>query len=104
MNPIRDTAYSGILRKSADKFYLERVDGQAINLLIPDNVNLNNFIGKRIFATGTFNSLTQYLTVLDATDLEVLPSSPVTIPTTSPSPSPADTPVEVPSSTSFKPD
>ncbi len=91
-NPNRDTAYSGILRKSGDKFYLQTGDGQAINLIIPTNVNLNNFIGKRIFATGTFNTLTGYLTVSDATDLEVLPVSPIPVPTNSPSPSPTEIP------------
>lgn len=90
-NPFRDTGYSGIVRKSVDKFYLQTGDGQAINLIIPSNVSLENFIGKRIFATGSFNTVTGYLTVINATDLEVLPASPVPVPTSSPSPTPEPT-------------
>lgn len=85
-NPFRDTAYAGILRKSGNNFYLQTGDGQAVNLIIPNNVNLNNLIGKRIFATGSFNVVTGYLTVIDATDLEVLPVSPVPVPTDTPAP------------------
>src|SRR5260221_2708014 len=88
----KDTAYAGILRKSGDKFYLQTGDGQAINLIAPKNVNLDNLVGKRIFATGVFNMQTEYLTVTDATDLEVLPTSPVPVPTTSSSPSPTEIP------------
>jgi hypothetical protein len=90
-NPLRNAGFAGILRKSGDKFFLQTGDGQAINLIIPANVNLNSFIGKRIFATGSFNTIAGYLTVQDATDLEVLPASPIPVPTSSPSPTPEPT-------------
>ncbi len=93
----KDTAYAGVLRKAGDKFYLQTGDGQAINLIIPSNVSLDNLVGKRIFATGVFNTVTEYLTVIDATDLEVLPVSPVPVPTTSPTPSPTEIPSSSPS-------
>ncbi len=87
----KDTAYAGVLRKSGERFYLQTGDGQAINLIIPSNVNLTNLVGKRIFATGSYNTQTGYLTVTDAMDLEVLPGSPIPVPTTAPTPSPTET-------------
>ncbi len=95
----KDTAYAGVLRKSGDRFYLQTGDGQAVNLIIPSNVNLNNLIGKRIFATGIFNTQTGYLTVTDATDLEVLPASPIPVPTIIPTPTPSPTETASPVST-----
>lgn len=104
-DPNRPAAYSGILRKGTDgRFYLQTGDGQAVNLIIPSNVSLEKYIGKRIFATGTYNTQTQFLTVTDATDLEVLPQQAVVVPTINPSPTPAptttptDTPIATPSS------
>jgi ParB family chromosome partitioning protein len=83
---VRDTAYAGILRKTAEeKFYLQTGDGQAVTLFVSVNVNLNKYIGKKIFASGRYNKLDDILYVTDASDLEVLiQSSP--IPTLSPTP------------------
>jgi hypothetical protein len=85
-DPWRDTAYAGILRKTAEeKFYLQTGDGQAVTLFVSVNVNLNKYIGKKIFASGRYNKLDDILYVTDASDLEVLiQSSP--IPTLSPTP------------------
>jgi len=72
-DPWRDTAYSGTLRKvSEGKYYLQTGDGQAVTLSIPENVNLEKFVGKRIFASGKYNRATEVLLVEDATDLEVV--------------------------------
>jgi hypothetical protein len=74
------------LRKTAEeKFYLQTGDGQAVTLFVSVNVNLNKYIGKKIFASGRYNKLDDILYVTDASDLEVLiQSSP--IPTLSPTP------------------
>lgn len=92
-DPWRDTAYAGILRKvSEGKYYLQTGEGQAVTLSVPQNVNLEKLIGRRIFASGRFNLQTQVLEVESATDLEVLPQSAVLVPTISPSPTPTITP------------
>lgn len=98
-DPNRPAAYSGVLRKGTDgRFYLQTGDGQAVNLIIPTNVSLEKYVGKRIFATGTYNTQTQFLTVTDTTDLEVLPQQAVIVPTITPSPTvqPTTTPTTQP--------
>lgn len=86
-DPWRDAAYSGTLRKIADgKFYLQTVDAKAINLAIPDNVNLEKYVGKRIFASGRYNVDSGVLEVTDATDLEVLPQQAQIVATIAPTP------------------
>jgi len=60
---------------------------------------LTNLIGKRIFATGSYNTQTGYLTVTDTMDLEVLPGSPVPVPTIIPTPTPSPTETASPVST-----
>ncbi len=88
-DPWRDSAYSGILRKTTDgKFYLQTASAQAITLSIPANVNLEKYVGKRIFASGRYNIQTQILVVTEGTPLEVLPPVIVTVPTSSPTPTP----------------
>jgi len=74
-NPWRETAFSGTLRFSNvdDRFYLTTTSAEAINLEIPDNVDLSELIGRRIFATGSYNEGSRILKVTDAADLEVLP-------------------------------
>lgn len=74
-SPWRETAFSGILRFSSmdDRFYLTTTLAEAINLEIPDNVDLTELIGRRIFATGNYNEKSRILKITDATDLEVLP-------------------------------
>lgn len=91
---IRDTAFSGILRttENGEKFFLETNSSEAISLEVPENINLNEFIGRRIFATGQFNSESRLLLVSEATNLELLPDKVTTVPTEEPKPTPTDTP------------
>ncbi len=90
----KDTAYTGTLRYSeaTQKYYLVTTSAEAITLEVPSNINLENYIDKRIFAAGKYNKSTRVLIVADAKDLEVLPKTPVSIPTTSPTPIPIETP------------
>ncbi len=91
-NPIRDTAFTGILRKVAtNQYYLQTGDGQAVTLQVPTNVDLESLIGKRIFASGKYNTQTGILLVENATSLEVLIKS-TSVPTSSPSPTPTPEP------------
>jgi hypothetical protein len=99
----RDEAYSGILRKIADgKYYLQTTDAKAINLTIPANVNLEKYVGKRIFASGRYNIVSGFLEVTDATDLEVLPQQAQTVATIAPTATPTVT--NKPISTPVPPD
>lgn len=95
----RDTAFSGILRttENGDKFYLETANAEAINLEVPENIELNNFVGSRIFATGRYTPENRVLLVSEATNLEVLPDEITTVPTEEPTPTPTQTPTNAPS-------
>jgi len=96
-NPWRDTAFSGLLKQSVNRFYLVTSDAEAITLEVPTNVNLVKYIGKRIFATGRYNQTTGILHVTDASDLEVLIQSapiPTIIITATPTITPTLTPTE----------
>ena len=86
----RDAAFTGELRHSllTNRYYLTTDSSEAINLEVPDNVNLKDFVGRRIFAIGKYQEETRTLLVTDATDLELLPSEAETIPTASPTPEP----------------
>ena len=100
----KETAYTGTLRYSeaTDKYYLVTTSAEAITLEVPSNINLENYVDKRIFAAGKFNKATRILIVADAKDLEVLPKTPVSIPTTTPTTTPTETPTPE-SSTSATP-
>lgn len=90
----RDTGFTGELRYVflTKRYYLTTSSSEAINLQVPDNVDLKNFVGRRIFATGKYHEETRTLLVVDAADLELLPTEAETIPTTEPTPQPpADT-------------
>jgi hypothetical protein len=82
----RDTGFTGTLRhvKLTDRYYLTTSSSEAINLEVPENVDLKDFVGRRIFATGKYHEETRTLLVVDAADLELLPSEAQTIPTTEP--------------------
>lgn len=94
-DPWRDTAFTGTLQYSNinKRYYLLTATSEAINLEVPQNIDLNKFIGKRIFATGRYNQSTRILVVEETQDLEILPNQIIPIPTTSttinPSPSPS---------------
>lgn len=98
----KETAYTGTLHftSSTGKYYLQvTTSSEAITLDVPPTLNLENLIGRRIFAVGKYNKTTRTLVVAEATDMEILPKSPVPIPTLPPTPTPSPTPEITPSST-----
>jgi len=107
---LRQTAFAGVLRYSLinNKYYLETNSSEAINLDIPNNINLDKFIGRRIFATGKYSDLQRNLIVSDVSDLEIFPEVEIPIPTLKPTSTPIETvtpestaiPSEIPSPTS----
>jgi len=104
----RQTAFAGILRftESNEKYFLETDSAEAINLEIPENINLDKFIERRIFATGQYSDSERLLIVSDISDLEIFPEIEIPIPTLKPtlaptpivtsSPVPTIAPTEVP--------
>lgn len=98
----RETAFAGILRylESNNKYFLEINFAEAITLEIPDNINLDEFIGRRIFASGEYYDSDRLLKVVDVTDLEIFPEKIIPIPTLEPTPTPtiipSSTPTEIP--------
>jgi len=93
-NPWKDTAFTGILRFSdtTKKFFLEVSPSQVITLEIPKNVSLTKYIGRRILADGKLNTQTGILIVMDASDLELLPTQVSPIPTIPVTPNPSPVP------------
>lgn len=84
---LKDTAFVGTLHYSdpTAKFYLVTASSaEAITLIVPDAINLESLIGKRIFAAGTYSKSARTLQIADAKDMEILPKTPVPIPTTPP--------------------
>ena len=79
----RDTAFTGELRHTllTNRYYLTTSSSEAINLQVPDNVDLEDFVGRRIFAVGKYQEETRTLLVTDPANLELLPSETETIPT-----------------------
>lgn len=94
----RKTAFAGILRftNKDNKYFLETNSSEAINLEIPENINLDKFIGRRIFATGEYHDGERILKVADVTDLEIFPENIIPIPTLEPTPTPTVTPTSTP--------
>lgn len=95
----KETAFTGKLQFSqiTNKYFLvTTTSAEAITLEVPDNINLEELVGKRIFASGQYNKSLRILKVADAKDMEVLPKTPVPIPTNSSTPiaSPSPTPGE----------
>lgn len=91
----KETAYTGTLRYTAGKYVLVLGDGKAVILSVSDRVKLTPYVGKRILAIGSFNSVTEVLEVDDST-LEILIQS-EPIPTEAPaSPTPTATPLPSP--------
>jgi hypothetical protein len=79
-DPWRDSAFTGLLRQTGATYYLVTGDGEAIALSVPQNTSLQKYLGKRIFATGRYNSQTEVLVVNETSDLEILPLSPSVVP------------------------
>ena len=94
----RQTAFVGILRflESNNKYFLEINSAEAITLEIPENINLDKFIGRRIFAIGEYYDGDRLLKVADVTDLEIFPENIIPIPTLEPTPTPTVTPTSTP--------
>lgn len=91
----KETAYTGTLQFSSatQKFYLMTTSSsELITLEVPENINLTDYVGKRILAIGNYNKAKKILEVTDAKTLEVLPKTQVSIPTSSPSPEPTTSP------------
>lgn len=85
----KETAYTGTLQYSqtTSKYYLmTTTSSELITLQVPVNIDLKDYVGKRILAIGKYNKSVKVLVVSDAKSLEVLPKSPVSIPTMVPSP------------------
>jgi len=80
IDPWRESAFTGLLRQTGATYYLVTGDGEAITLSVPQNTSLQKYLGKRIFATGRYNSQTGVLIVNETSDLEVLPINPSVIP------------------------
>lgn len=98
----RDTAFTGTLRRAflSNRYYLLTSSSEAINLEVPDNIDLKEFVGRRIFATGKYYDKTRTLLVTEATDLELLPEEVEAIPTIEVTPTQAPLETEVPADTS----
>lgn len=99
---LKDTAYTGTLQHSqaTGKYYLmTSTASEAIILEVPANINLEDYIGKRILAIGKYNKITRVLTVADTKSLEVLPKQAIVIPTTAPTVTPTATPIPTPTPT-----
>jgi len=102
-NPWRETAFSGTLKfsKPSNKYFLLTSDSEAVILEAPSNIDLNDFVGRRIFAAGEHNKDSNVLRITDASNMELLPKLvkpiPTVAPTPTPSPSPSPTPLITPS-------
>jgi len=95
----KETAYTGTLQfsKVAGKFYLMVTSSsELITLEVPENIDLTDYVGKRILAIGNYNKSQKILEVTDAKSLEVLPKTQEIIPTTSPTASPTAEPTTSP--------
>lgn len=79
---LRQTAFTGTLKFSnVDKsFYLLTSDSEAIVLETPENVELKDLVGRRVFASGQYNEKVRKLMVTDASDMEVLPKKVENVP------------------------
>lgn len=80
---VRDTAFSGVLQYDwvKGKFFLMTVNSEAISLSVPENLDLQSFIGRRIFAVGSYRENDRLLMVESTSDMELLPTKAVLIPT-----------------------
>lgn len=97
----KETAFSGKLQFSntTGKYFLITTSAEAITLDVPDNLVLENLIGKRIMAVGVYSKQDKILKVVDAKDMEVLPKTPVAVPTVEPTATPTLIPSPTPTNT-----
>jgi len=89
----RETAFVGILRFSVEnnKFFLETNDSEVINLEIPQNLDLDDFVGRKVFALGSYDDNDRFLIVDNVSNLEIFPATSIPIPTIEPTPTPVET-------------
>lgn len=95
----KETAYTGTLQfsKSTGKFYLMVTSSsELITLGVPENIDLTDYVGKRILAIGNYNKSQKILEVTDAKTLEVLPKTQISIPITTPTPTSSAEPTATP--------
>ena len=94
----RETGFIGELKhnSTSKKFYLIISSSEAINLIVPDTVNLSELIRRRIFATGKYYPEKNELHVDNIEDLEILPKKSEPIPTSTPTPTPTPEPNPTP--------
>ncbi len=97
----RETAFSGTLSydQPNEQYYLITESAEAIKLEVPENIDLKDFIGRRILTTGKYYQDTRTLKVYSASDLELLPKESETIPTTVPTAPPEPTATPLPTNT-----
>jgi hypothetical protein len=98
----KETAYTGTLQFSENNnryYLLTTSSAEAITLEVPDVVNINALVGKRILAVGDYSKSTKILKVTDIKDLEVLSKTPLPIPTVTPMPDATPTSTPEPSPT-----
>ncbi len=87
--PWRETAFAGLLQQSSNqRYYLLTADSEAITLETPQSIDLQKLVGRRIFATGSYNPQIKTLKVTDASDMELLPTKAQPLPTLPPQPEP----------------
>lgn len=81
-DPWKEAVFTGILRytDSSKRFYLETPNSGVITLDVPVQVNMEKLVSKRILAVGKYNTQTEILAVIEASDLEILPAQAVPIP------------------------
>ncbi len=91
-NPWQDTAFTGKLQVTANRYYLVTTSSQAITLEVPPGLNLQPLVGKRILAAGSYNADLKLMKVFDTTSLEVLSQKPTLAPTLKITPSLSITP------------
>lgn len=89
-NPWATNTLFGKLSKSAEKYFLILENGDVVKLNPPTNVNLEKLLGRKILATGQYNSVTKEMNIIEASDL-LLFSSTAPVPTTMPTATPVPT-------------
>lgn len=99
--PKRETAFIGLLKYTTynGKYYLITSSSEAIQLEVPEDIDLKSMKGKRIFASGGYNPNKMLLVVNEITDMEILPATAVPVPTKPPTPKPTPTTRPTPKST-----
>lgn len=90
----RETGFVGELKYNSDleKYFLITSSSESLNLEVPESVELEDLIGRRIFATGKYYPDSRNLIIESVEDLEILPKVIEPVPTISPIPSATPSP------------